>query len=207
MSEARAAWRAYWARSYALFQRFQAGGSRGYERLRNKLASGQDLHHLLADHRTLCACLRAAAAEEAGSLCGSLMHAVVELIDAKGSLSWEQLPELLQEQATALSRVPPRVARTHRRGSSVDRASLGGERPHQSPVASCRPWREGSPDPNDRCSSRWQRHDGAARLCESQSSMTLGRTTAAIFRSPSNSAGTGAMTGGPRREGRRGTKS
>lgn len=92
------AWRSYWVRSYDLFQRVLADT----ELAREQLTVSGEVYDLVMSHEELCSSLRKAAAAEADGPAGPLLLAAVELIDTRGTVAWEQIPDLLSSSGAAV---------------------------------------------------------------------------------------------------------
>merc|ERR1712166_888777 len=100
LTEARAAWRAYWSDAYNFFQQFHSEGGKGVLALRERLVRSQDLVHFVSKLRTLCSALRSAV-----SLCRNktgvapLLWIAADFLDGGGSTCWSQVLVLLEDGA------------------------------------------------------------------------------------------------------------
>lgn len=131
LTEAHAAWRAYWSDAYNFFQQFHSEGGKGVLALRERLVRSQDLVHFVSKLRTLCSALRSAV-----SLCKSktaiapLLWIAADFLDGGGSIFWSQVPVLLEDGAAGdfgaigeVAAVSQVQKRSHRRVWSVDQAT------------------------------------------------------------------------------------
>jgi hypothetical protein len=146
LTEARAAWRAYWSDAYDFFQQFHSEGGKGVLALRERLVRSQDLTHFVSKLRILCSALRSAA-----SLCKNktalapLLWIAADFLDGGGSIFWSQVSVLLEDGAAGdfgargeAAAVPQVQKRSHRRVWSVDQATS---------LVSCTPELSAAPKP------------------------------------------------------------
>lgn len=101
LAVAHATWSVYWSTTYGLFQKFHADGGRSRSALRKRVQNSLPL--LVADHKALVAALRTAAREVRAAVQGDnglnaaapLLQTCAELLDPKGEMTWESVPEAL----------------------------------------------------------------------------------------------------------------
>lgn len=126
MIKAQATWHSYWVQACALMKRVFGDA----ELLRDQMVRGRELQLFSASHEALCSSLRAAAAAEGGA--GNTELSVLlllagKLIDACGTVSWDQVPILfaggvdVAVEPKAVAGLTP--ATNHRRTLSAQQAA------------------------------------------------------------------------------------
>lgn len=101
LAVAHATWSVYWSTTYGLFQKFHADGGRSRSALRRRVQNSLPL--LVADHKALVAALRTTAREARSAVqddgglnaVAPLFLTCAELLDPRGEMSWERVPEAL----------------------------------------------------------------------------------------------------------------
>lgn len=98
LAEAYEAWLAYWFDAYSLYQEFHNGS--GIRGVRCRLVRSTDLATLLDHMGSLCLSLRSASRQARRASKTSLAAVLwvgCELLDANGTLSWDQIPAALEK--------------------------------------------------------------------------------------------------------------
>lgn len=95
----REAWRAYWADSVGLYQRFHAEGG---AKLRQALKSSGAVSMLVEKLHTLCVALRNAGARIIDRRVASVFQVVADFIDPRGTLSWLDAQGRLEDKSILL---------------------------------------------------------------------------------------------------------
>eukprot|EP00931_Biecheleriopsis_adriatica_P007036 TRINITY_DN10835_c0_g2_i1.p1 TRINITY_DN10835_c0_g2~~TRINITY_DN10835_c0_g2_i1.p1 ORF type:complete len:1063 (+),score=147.36 TRINITY_DN10835_c0_g2_i1:105-3293(+) len=98
--EIRAAWVKYWIAVIHLFQMFHMQGA---QEVRQFLSQSQDegVSSLVAHLRQLRQALRVAAVHHLNVQCAALLLVLADLIDEKGTVSWSEVPTMLEEDLRA----------------------------------------------------------------------------------------------------------
>eukprot|EP00931_Biecheleriopsis_adriatica_P007035 TRINITY_DN10835_c0_g1_i1.p1 TRINITY_DN10835_c0_g1~~TRINITY_DN10835_c0_g1_i1.p1 ORF type:complete len:1066 (+),score=139.17 TRINITY_DN10835_c0_g1_i1:36-3233(+) len=98
--EIRAAWVKYWIAVIHLFQMFHMQGA---QEVRQFLSQSQDegVSSLVAHLRQLRQALRMAAVNHLNVQCAALLLVLADLIDEKGTVSWSEIPTMLEEDLRA----------------------------------------------------------------------------------------------------------
>jgi len=107
--EVRAAWCKYWVAVIHLFQMFHRQGA---QEVRQFLAQSQDEGvTCLCNHlRQLRQSLRTAAVHPLNARCAALLRVLADLIDERGTVSWNEVPQMLAEDGEDISNQTPRYA-------------------------------------------------------------------------------------------------
>jgi len=107
--EIRAAWVKYWIAVIHLFQMFHMQGA---QEVRQFLSQSQDegVSSLVAYLRQLRQSLRVAAVHHLNAPCAALLLVLADLIDEKGTVSWNEIPAMLGEDLQSQAAVVPSPA-------------------------------------------------------------------------------------------------
>jgi len=123
LADARSAWRAYWTSACNFFQELH---TKGHASLRQRFARSEDnLGHHIESLRVLVVKLQAASVAASDSPVSSVFAIASELLSAQGTLSWGQIPALIDAGVTSSREASSSRSRlsSHRRMWSLGIAS------------------------------------------------------------------------------------
>lgn len=117
--EIRSAWRKYWAAVLHLFQMFHRDGASEVRQFLTQ-SKNEGVKGLVNDLRELRQCLRSAAIHPLNSQCAALLLVLANLIDERGTMTWQELPSVLGEDNRARASLQEGMSTcTHARTASL----------------------------------------------------------------------------------------
>jgi serine/threonine protein kinase len=94
ITEAMRAWRCFWTDAMVFFQKFHCEGASSTQQA---LAKSSAISNFMQKQTVLCAALRVAAKKLQHSVVSSVFAIAADLIDPRGTMDWQDIPQILAE--------------------------------------------------------------------------------------------------------------